>query len=298
MLIRWLKPKSQQVHTIMNSMTALCRRHALSLKLVWLKITPIVRDWRQKWLQNLELRSVLNDQCLWGRLRLVFMYFIFTTLLLENKGSDTAKGFSGFQIPLRTRDFFSFGWRAVQTVCVCVYIYIYIYIYFNHLVPWVLGSSCLSLYWHKLPPLLFSSLISVRESVALPWTKLPETSCLQPCTPQCGCWMFSFASPLMASLPEYWQRCIENSVWVVTFFLSFFLFFKNSYLWTFKGRGKKLMSLSLLFWKTKPKRLLGFCSENQRRFPSAELGHHHWHPPFLHLQHPHVCQEPDWQEWA
>ena len=55
------------------------------------------------------------------------MYFIFTTLLLENKGSDTAKGFSGFQIPLRTRDFFSFGWRAVQTVCVCIYIYIYIF---------------------------------------------------------------------------------------------------------------------------------------------------------------------------
>lgn len=44
------------------------------------------------------------------------MYFIFTTLLLENKGSDTAKGFAGFQIPVRTRDFFSFGWRAAQTI--------------------------------------------------------------------------------------------------------------------------------------------------------------------------------------
>ena len=55
------------------------------------------------------------------------MYFIFTTLLLENKGSDTAKGVSGFQIPLRTWDFFSFGWRAVQTVYIYIY-YIYIYI--------------------------------------------------------------------------------------------------------------------------------------------------------------------------
>ena len=55
------------------------------------------------------------------------MYFIFTTLLLENKGSDTAKGFSGFQIPLRTRDFFLLGGGLFKP---CIYIYIiYIYIY-------------------------------------------------------------------------------------------------------------------------------------------------------------------------
>ena len=249
MLIRWLKPKSQQVHTIMDSMTALCRRHALSLKLVWLKVIPTVRDWRQKWFQNLELRSVLNDQCLWGRLRLVFMYFIFTTLLLENKGSDTAKGFSGFQIPLRTRDFFLLGEGLFKP---CIYIYI-IYIYINHLVPWVLGSSCLSLCWHKLPPLLFSSLISARESVVLPQTKLPETSCPQPCTPQCGCWMFSFASPLMASPPEYWQRCIENSVWVVTFFLSFFLFIKIPTCELSKAEGKNSCLYLFFFEKQNPK---------------------------------------------
>lgn len=35
-------------------------------------------------------------------------FLLLTTLLLENKGSDVAKGFAGFQIPFRTRDFFFF----------------------------------------------------------------------------------------------------------------------------------------------------------------------------------------------
>ena len=50
----------------------------------------------------------------YGGDRLVFMYFIFTTLLLENKGSDTAKGFAGFHIPLRTRDFFLLGGELLK----------------------------------------------------------------------------------------------------------------------------------------------------------------------------------------
>ena len=190
----WLKPKSQQVHTIMDSMTTLCRRHALSLKLAVVENNSYSKGLETTMISKLKTEKYTLWPVLMRETEISFLVFHFYhPPFLENKGSDTAKGFAGFQIPLRTRDFFLLGGELLKP---------YFFFFFNHLVPWVFGSSCFSLYWHKLPPLLFSSVISAKESVVLPRTKLPETSCLQPCTPQYGCWMFSFASPLMASPPE------------------------------------------------------------------------------------------------
>lgn len=56
--------------------------------------------------------------------------------------------------------------------------------------------------------------------------------------------------------------------------------------------------ISLFYFNLLLNRLLGFCSENQRCFPSAKPSHYHWPPPFLNLQHSHVCQESHWQEWG
>lgn len=47
----------------------------------------------------------------------MYFYVFFTTLLLENKGSDVAKGFAGFQIPFRTRDFFFLLGGRLSQLC-------------------------------------------------------------------------------------------------------------------------------------------------------------------------------------
>lgn len=56
--------------------------------------------------------------------------------------------------------------------------------------------------------------------------------------------------------------------------------------------------ICLFYFNLLLNRLLGFCSENQRCFPSAKPSHYHWPPPFLNLQHSHVCQESHRQEWG
>lgn len=71
----------------------LCRRHASFLKLAVVENNSYSRL-RQKWFQTLELKSTLNNQCLWGR-QISFYVFHFYHLLGE-QGSDTAKVFAGF----------------------------------------------------------------------------------------------------------------------------------------------------------------------------------------------------------
>lgn len=56
--------------------------------------------------------------------------------------------------------------------------------------------------------------------------------------------------------------------------------------------------ICLFYFNLLLNRLLGFCSENQRCFPPAKPSHYHWPPPFLNLQHSHVCQESHRQEWG
>lgn len=48
-----LKPKRQQVHTIVDSMTTLCRRHALSLKLAVVENNSYSKGLETKMISNL-----------------------------------------------------------------------------------------------------------------------------------------------------------------------------------------------------------------------------------------------------